>query len=372
MSDHPSISIAFPCWNRGALLHITLKSIARQKYPGPVELVVVESGDDGLTEDVAMEFGAQYIRLPREDYPVFQSIAEMWNVCARESHNDILILQTAEVMHETPNVLADLVARVQSGPKVMATALVKDLAPDGSFDGWYNHPTAGSRPGWVSGAGPHAIHRGQFLALGGYEEMFYGYGSEDNYWMYLLRRNGFSIEYVESAVCAHQWHERTKYEPVTGYANRSLINILTMEIEDGIRAPVANKEPLVIEASVTEEDVTRAVKGAMEIEPSRYFHDWARQCWLAGNHNADLTFVAQRSTANQGSEVMVIYRIREMVTEAAWAVVRGKEAYKVAAGAMLEGMNSWSARAARCGDIHATWATMSLRKARILAKGAIR
>ena len=55
----PSVSIAFPCWNRGVLLAETLASIRKQNYPASLELVVVESGNDDQTEKVAQDFGAK-------------------------------------------------------------------------------------------------------------------------------------------------------------------------------------------------------------------------------------------------------------------------------------------------------------------------
>jgi hypothetical protein len=358
-----SLSIAFPCWNRGQLLEITLETIRRQNYPGPLELVVVESGEDGLTEYVAKHFGARYIRQERpETFPVFQSITEMWNRCAKESSHEILLLQTAEVLHESGNVIQELVKRVESKPKVVATPLIKDLLPDGSFTNWYNHPTEGSRPGWVSGAGPHAMRREDFFSVGGYDLRHYGYGGEDNFWMYVLRKNGFSIEYVENAVCGHQWHERTKYEPVTGYSNRSLTNILIMEIEDGKRKPICNGEPLELDLTATEEAITDAVIETLSLNPGTFFKDWAKSCWLVGNKHPDLTFVAQRSTANEG--LGLISQIGEMVTEAAWAIIRAKEARAVAAAVT----GQWAARASLCADIDATWAARSLAKGKELMK----
>lgn len=361
-----SASIAFPCWSRGRELRVTLESIKRQDYP--VELVVVEDGNDGLTEALAKEYGAKYIRRERtESYPIFQNIASLWNLCMKESSGDIVILQTAEVLHESiallpltasPNVIAELVARVESKPKVLATPLIKDLAPDGSFAGWYNHPREGSRPGWISGAGPHAAYREALLELGGYDENFYGYGGEDNYWFYLLRKNGWSIEYVESAVCAHQWHERVKYEPVTGYANRSLTNILIMEIEDGVRLPLANKEPLRFYAAIEEEQIAGAISVALNSFPmTKTFKSWAVE-WINGNRNPDITFVYQRNIANEG--LGGIYEIGEMITESAWAFVRAQEAYKEAS---LTPDEKWAARAERCGDIDATWASRALARA---------
>jgi len=356
-----SVSIAFPCWHRGRELRVTLESIKRQNYP--VELVIIEDGDDGLTEDLAAEYGARYIRRERKEaYPIFQNIAEMWNQCAFESKGDIILLQTAEVLHESPDVIAKLVERVQSKPKVMATPLIKDLHPDGSFAGWYNHPTEGSRPGWVSGAGPHAIRREDFLTFGGYEEMFYGYGGEDNYWLFLLKKNGFSIEYVESAVCAHQWHERMKYEPVTGYANRALINTLIMEIEAGQRPALANCQPLQIDTSVTIDDVTMAVCAALRRgDMTHKFKTWAVDCWLQGNRHPDVTFIWQREIANEG--MGGVYEIGEMITEAAWALARAEEACTVAANT---NDSAWATRALWCAKITHTWAFRSIERARKL------
>ena len=133
----PSVSLAFPCWNRGLLLEKTLASIWRQSYRHwtNLELVVVEEGDDGYTKKVAEAFGARYIaRERKESYPLFQSIAEHWNQCFRECHNDVVILQCAEILHESENVIADLVTRVTSGNKIFAHAYLKDLNADGSFN----------------------------------------------------------------------------------------------------------------------------------------------------------------------------------------------------------------------------------------------
>jgi hypothetical protein len=364
-----SVSIAFPCRNRSRELRKTLDSIMRQWLePQPMELIVVEDGDDGLTENLAKEFGARYIRRERtEAYPPFQSITEMWNRCLHAAQNDIVILQTPEVLHESPTVIADLVARVESGPKIMATPLIKDLLPDGSWTNWFNHPREGSRPGWISGAGPHAFNRKELLEVGGYEELFYGYGHEDDYFFYLLRRNGWKLEYVESAVTGHQWHERTKFEPVTGYANRALIRILTMEIEAGERLPLANRQPLEIDTRTTVEEVTAAVHDAMKYGINETFDTWATECWLFGNKNPDITFVAQRSIANEGMDKK--WKIGEMVTEAAWAIIRAKEARTVALDAdnvNLPHLRNWARRAQGCAEVELTWAARSLAKAREL------
>jgi glycosyltransferase involved in cell wall biosynthesis len=359
----PSVSIAFPCWNRGVLLGETLSSIRNQFYPGNLELIVVESGNDGLTESVARDYKCKYIRREREEFPVFQSITELWNACLHACTNEIVLLQCAEVQHESPKVIEDLVVRVVGGKKILATPLIKDLNQDGSFNGWYNHPREGSRPGWVSGAGPHAFRREEMLEIGGYEELFYGYGGEDNFLFYILRKNGWSVEYVESAVCAHQWHERTKYEPTTGYANRSLINILTMEIEEGKRKPLANFEPVVFLDGPDIGQFLEVLDRCSKLPMSDTFKEWAYKWTEAGMH-ADDIFVYQRTLANEGKGK--VSEIAEMVTESVWASKRQAECLQVAAFA--EG--AWARRAERCADIHATWAHLSLERAKRLIREA--
>jgi hypothetical protein len=264
------------------------------------------------------------------------------------------------VLHESENVIADLVQRVESGEKILATPLIKDLNQDGSFAGWYNHPSEGSRPGWVSGAGPHAFRKSQMEQIGGYEELYYGYGGEDNFWLYLLGKNGWKIEYVESAVCAHQWHERPKYEPTTGYANRSLTNILVMEIDEGKREPIANKQLLEVYDSPTVREFLAVLADTKELPMSKAFTKW-RDRWASTYFmHVDDLFVVQRTVANEGLGKMS--EIGEMITESAWASMREVEARRVASLAY----GTWAQRALHCADIHATWAHHSLKKAKQL------
>jgi len=356
----PSVSIAFPCWRRGALLRNTLESINRQAYPGKLELIVVEEENDGLTEQLAAEYGARYIRNERvEPFPVFQSITKLWNMCWQAASSEIVILQCAEVMHRN-NVIESLVDHLlTSDKKTLATPLIEDLAEDGSFAGWYNHPTEGSRPGWVSGAGPHCFYKWEMEKIGGYDLQFYGYGGEDNYLFFLLRKNGWNIDYVPSALCAHQWHERTKYEPTTGYANRSLINALTMEIELGWIPPLANREPLELRRRPDIEELYKVLACTVDFPMSETFKNWRENFYETPIHPDDL-FVLQRTIANEG--LGKVYEIGEMITESVWAMLRETEARQVAD----EASGQWKNRASFCADIHATWAALSLEKAKRL------
>lgn len=361
----PSVSIAFPCWNRGLLLEKTLTSIWRQSYRhwNSLELIVVEEGDDGYTRKVAESFGARYVaRERKESYPLFQSITEMWNQCFRECHNDVVILQCAEVMHESENVIADLVARVTAGDHIFAHAYLKDLNPDGSFNGWYNHPTEGSRPGWVSGSGPHCFYRQEMLEFcdgnpGPYCTDYFGYGGEDDHLFDCLRQSGWRLEYVNT-ICAHQSHERVKYEPVAGYANRALKNIHYREMRDGFRPPTPNKYPLLVDTSVRESVIADWILVAENrYEMSNIFDVWAF-LWRSGDRNPDDLFVLQRAVANEG--LGIPSQIGEMIMEAAWSVIRADEALTAHAVAEYQQFPHWAARCKRSWEIQLTWAARAL------------
>ena len=49
----PSVSIVLSAYNRAKQLEKTLDSIQMQRYSGPLEVIVVEDGQDGQTEWVA-------------------------------------------------------------------------------------------------------------------------------------------------------------------------------------------------------------------------------------------------------------------------------------------------------------------------------
>lgn len=364
----PSISIAFPCWNRGLLLEKTLASIWKQEYRhwNNLELVVVEDGDDGYTSKVAEAFGAKYVRRERkESYPLFQSIAEHWNHCFRECSNTIIILQCAEILHESDTVIADLVTRVMAGTKILAHAYLKDLNQDGSFNDWYNHPTDGSRPGWVSGSGPHCFYRHEMLEFcdggpGPFDESMYGYGSEDDLAFYMLRKNGWRLEYVNT-ICAHQDHPRVKYEPVAGYANRALIRIYYIEMERGFRPPIPNKYPLLVDTSIRSEVIADwATLVQNRYQMSTTFDYWA-DLWRGGDRNPDDLFVIQRAVANEG--LGKPSQVGEMIMEAAWAVIRADEALTAHAVAEYQQFPHWAARCKRCWEIQLTWAARALSEA---------
>jgi glycosyltransferase involved in cell wall biosynthesis len=229
-----SVSIILLCFNRAKQLGPTLRSIHEQNYPG-LEIVVAEDDDDGLTEEIAREYGAKYVRHVRaEYYPAFQSIAVVRNLGVKASTGDILVMHDGETYHEG-SVIAPLAETVRS-QDCLAVAQAK--MPEG-------HYVTG-----IVGARPQALRRGTFEAMGGFEEQFFGYGCEDSFFVWLLNRRGIPVVQID-AKAVHQAHEATggAFEEYTGFSNVALAWALTYEIEMGERPSVANYGPLKLDGT---------------------------------------------------------------------------------------------------------------------------
>ena len=366
----PPISIAMPCWRRADYLARTLESIRRQNYPGELELIVVEDDRDGLIEKVAAQFEARYLTRKRtENYPIFQSVAVIWNMCLRACSHEITILQTDDIVHESSHVIEELVERVQTAPKLIAMPLIKALRPDGSFHQWYSHPAFDGQGARISGTGPHTFFRSEMLKLGGYEEMFYGYGYDDNYIQYLWRKNGWTIDYVESAMCAHPFHEHSQYgnEKFTVHANRALIRTLVMEIEDGLRKPIANSQPLQFDFSAKEADVEQILSEVRGLpRASRLFAEWEAFCWRQGNHPDRSAQYSQNISCER--PIQPTSMLDEMIVECAWGLARANLARVEQAQPVIAGQEDWPRVVGRAADITHTWASRALGKARFLIK----
>jgi glycosyltransferase involved in cell wall biosynthesis len=61
----PSVSVVIPAYNEEKFIGKTLRSIARQDYPGKFEVIVVDNGSSDKTGAIAKKFGAKIIYEPK-------------------------------------------------------------------------------------------------------------------------------------------------------------------------------------------------------------------------------------------------------------------------------------------------------------------
>lgn len=235
-----AISIVIPLWNRTALLRNTLDSIYRQKnLPEKLQVIVVEDRPPNNTgRNLCVSRGVEYY-CRRRSGNEYSNVGPVYNCGIKHATGDILIMQSAEVKYETSTGIADLVAAVQDDELTSAVPIVRSLEEDGAFIEWYCHPREGARPGWT-GFFVHAVHRSQILKIGGYDEIFKGYGFDDDLLLFRMKKNGIRTQFVESVLASHQWHFRHEGITQETEANRQIFVAKRDAVDSGREPNIAN------------------------------------------------------------------------------------------------------------------------------------
>jgi glycosyltransferase involved in cell wall biosynthesis len=355
----PSVSIVLPCRNRGKYLAKTLGSFEAQNYPN-LEVVVVEDGDDGITEAVAKGHGTKYIPFVRtESKPEFQSVSRVFNAGIAQATGTILILQAPETFH-IGDVIRQMVEVVKDDPKKMALVETVILAEDGSR----------RVLGTSAGASPRALHKQTVLDIGRFEESFFGYGYEDDFFSFLLERNGVTTVGLTGISAAHQWHPSTEggYEPFTGHANRARCWGMALAINWYDRPAKANIGPVVID-DISPLDIDGFVQQAYDKFSDIKYRQWAWN-WRTGSRDDDATLEALNiasATIHQVQQKTPSY-FATRAAEAAWASIW---ATRCAAEYSRVRFTDpvWAARVLICQQCHETLAQLSVLVMRRILNG---
>lgn len=230
------VSIVLSCYKRGKQLRKTLESIVAQDFPA--EIIVVEDGNDGITETIAKSFGARYYRKMRTDLPAFQNPSRVHNIGIQRANGKVVVLQGGEVMFETkPKGLRQLVEPVLANPNLATTPSVQALDRNGKHLEWLTAPKDCPRAGWIINF-CLAVSKSRLVKIGGFEESYTGYGHEDDQLMYSLRRIGVKAEYVP-VLASHQYHDRENYA-FENEEGKAKLDSFIQDVEYFGRAPVAN------------------------------------------------------------------------------------------------------------------------------------
>ena len=194
------VSIVMTAYRRPRQLERTLQSIYAQGED--CEVVVVEDGKDGETEQVCAAYPVKYLCRPdRPTGPNFYNPAVVTNMGLRAATGDIVILQNAECEH-VGDVISQFRDRVHSGATLFAS--VDALNPDGTFDQWYCHPWHNRRPLFFCGA----MLRRHYFEVGLFDEDYTEYGYEDVDFADRLTEAGIVFEWSGYILVHHQWHEK--------------------------------------------------------------------------------------------------------------------------------------------------------------------
>ena len=375
-----SVSIVIPCTeSRRTQLYFTLASIVRQHYPGKLEIIVVEDVKPdfpflpGSIKQLCIEYGAQYWQYRRTEYkPDFQNPGRVRNLGLSKATGEILMTQDCEIVHESPRVIEDLVNFVGDDRKLLATACLRSLNQKNEFDGWYNHP--GPPKYGIMGGCLAAIHRETVLAMGGFEESFFGYGYEDNFYIWLLSKNGVRADYVNT-MTAHQWHPRSAADGFTGNANRALAWTLVAEIEWEGRPPKANYQaPTATNVVESYDTVAALIRDALTIFHNDAYQAWAEN-WLSGkNTSHDYTFeardIASAIRTDAPDNIAIPAYVAMKAAEAAWAIRWAALCYEESV--KFRGTDIiWSRRLLVCHHHHLALARVAIRTGKRVLAGEL-
>lgn len=101
----PSVSIIVRTLNEAKFLPECLLKIGEQKYGGPVEVVVVDSGSTDDTIKIATEFGSKVVLISKSEFTFGRSL----NVGCEASSGEVLVLLSAHCIPCDENWLQALV-----------------------------------------------------------------------------------------------------------------------------------------------------------------------------------------------------------------------------------------------------------------------
>lgn len=218
------IVVVMTYFNRPYQLAVTLKSIAKTKYPN-FEIVIVDDGSDVPPMKNALT------SLP---ITVLQTQGKCWTnpepaynaglVYAMAQKPDVIVLQNAECYHvgdvlevaaqvTDANYLSFACFSIDKGSTFNGhdiTRLLMENEHSATYDGqcaWYNHPRY--RP--VAYDFCSAITASNMRQLNGYDErLSSGCGYGDNYLLERIRMLGLRVSIPEYPFVVHQWHYDNK------------------------------------------------------------------------------------------------------------------------------------------------------------------
>lgn len=198
-------SICISSYGHAPMLRRTLRSIVAQNPPFKFEVIVVDDGNpDDQTRDVCDEFCATCIRHDR--LPGYTNPARARNLAYRAAKGAIIIAQSDEVLHGSPDAIERLVTELEQGEFLISTVLA--LKEDGDVEpeinaGYYTGPRR-PRPYFFLGS----VRRSDVYAIGGNDEEFIQPCYDDDWFADCLMW-GLCLKprYVD-VFGFHQWHTR--------------------------------------------------------------------------------------------------------------------------------------------------------------------
>jgi len=231
----PSTTLLIPTYNRNELLEFGLQSVRAHKFPGRLEILVLDEGAEKMakeTEAVAKKWNAEYVRTRAAGDTSWRIPGFALNIGAKLAKGEILVLSCPEIFHRGP-CLQELVEQVARNPN--AIAIPRGLLDDGEA---LKALKDGRQPGY-SGTELRtqlpfllALRRDAYIAIGGYDEDFVGRCYDDDDFVDRLVAMGMEYVYTQSPII-HLYHS-TDNRSTPEARTRALFNQQLWKARKGI------------------------------------------------------------------------------------------------------------------------------------------
>lgn len=221
-TERHKVSIIVTTFQRTHLLRWGLYSLSLQTIPFEFETIVVNDGIHDETEEICNEFkeklNLKYIFTGQRNlngHTEWRVPGFAINIGVKQSSGDILVMCCAEMLHVN-DTIARLTRPILDNPKLLGIPVGKDdrqgdfleciNKTNGTFDvAMYNKCiNLDTRMPFLM-----ALHRSQFIEIGGYDEDFIGIAYDDRDFIDRLLRNGCKY-CVTDAETVHLYHPRAK------------------------------------------------------------------------------------------------------------------------------------------------------------------
>jgi len=213
----PKCSICIATKNKAVPLRRTLRSIVDQRPGFDYEIIVADDGSEDNTKGVCLEFeketagvsgpdvGFKYIHL---ENPRYRNPSVARNATYREAKGEIVIAQSDDVIHHSPDAIKMLVSELQHGEFVIATVVNWDMGTGSPAKfGRLTEYTGLSNPRPLFFLG--ALWRSDLYAVGGNDEEFVEPCYDDD-WFADCLIHGLKLKprFLTNVVGHHQHHSR--------------------------------------------------------------------------------------------------------------------------------------------------------------------
>lgn len=202
-------SIVIASYNKAYYLHLVLRSIFAQDPPFSFECIVVDDGTPNeSTHEVCRKFPVYYHRVGRESG--FKNQSHARNVGYRAARGEVVISQSDDTVHISPNCIQHLVDDLQPGTFLVANVFNTDEAGNkiNTYGIEYTGPTR-QVPFFFLGS----LFRSDLYSIGGNDEDFMvAPGYEDNWFGDCLRSGANLMPVYSSTIVGHHLdHPRPSY-----------------------------------------------------------------------------------------------------------------------------------------------------------------